>query len=698
MADILKQAKERFEACEEYYSSEYKRGRECEAFLYGDQWDEEARRSREGRPCLVENRLLPFKHQVLNSIKQADLSIQVSPVDDEADEDTAVILQGIIRNIEVQSNASSAYDTAADRAISGGYGYFRINTRYADEASFEQEAYIERILNPDSVYLDPGDMTMDGSTAEFGFVFDDMEEDEFKEKYPKASLDGFDKKCEGNWWGEKKVRVAEYFYKEYETKTIYLLSTGEVVDEKPELGVVDEREVRVPTVKWCKMTANEILEETTWLGKYIPIVPVYGEEAWLDGRRKIFSLTYQAQDPQRMLNYWVSADTELMALQPKAPYVGAIGSFDSKKGQWQSANVRNPAYLEYDPVITENGTMAPPPSREPPPMGSPGMADAIARHSLAIKATLGMFDASMGQHGNELISGRALKEGKLQGDNANFHFFDNLGISIAQGGRILVDLIPKLYSGPRMMRIIGRDGKKEIVPVNQPYAKTERGLVPLAKTDVPPDGFYDLGVGKYDVVVQVGANYATKRQETADTILQLGQVKPEILEVAGDILVKNLDIPDNDILVERIRAVMPPELLGDDPQAAKAQQAEQQIKDLNTQLISMQLELDKKISNQQFENELKLKELESENTQFEITARQKDRELEIKAMEATAKIKEAMPTATPEIIMEIANTLSEIIEENDDIKGAVEQIISAKESEATSQPRGILSRLMGRNS
>lgn len=706
---ILHEAKERFAACESYYSTEYERGRESTRFVYGEQWDEAALAARKGRPCLVENRVLSFKHQVLNETKQANLTIKVSPVDDKADVKTAEIRQGIIRNIEIQSNASVAYDTAADTAITFGRGYIRIITEYADFDSFNKEIRIKRVLNPESVYIDPHSTEMDGSDAEFAFVFDDLSTEEFERLYPDAEPVSYENGAEtAGWCTNDTVRVAEYFYKDYETKTLCLLmdNTTAFKADLPEgykdTDIVDTREVQIPVIRWCKLSGAEVLEETTFEGIYIPIIPVYGEEAWLDGRRQVFDLIHQGKDPQRALNYSLSASTEVLALQPKAPFVGPVGSFKSKLQKWLNANNANPAFLEYDPVIieTESGPMmAPAPTREMPPQGSQALFQMYLSAGDAIKAVLGMYDPSLGNQSNE-VSGIAIGKRTDQGDRANFHFKDNLSISICHVGRVLNDLIGRIHTKAQIMRIIGVDGSKENVPVNQPFMKTDQGLVPYDGQADAYDGIYDLKAGKYDVVVEVGPGYSTKRKELVDTILALTGQNPALFGVIGDILVKNLDIPDSEELVRRLQATMDPALLGDNPQAAKLLALAEQLQAKDQELLSLQIQLDEKLKNQQFENELKLKELESENTQFQITAKQKDKEIELKAMEVAAKVQPAMPGAIPpEVIAEIGGTLDEILGRLDAVEGAAEAIVSAKEQEATSQPRGgILSRLMGRNS
>lgn len=669
--DILSKAKQRFADCQQFYGNEYKRGVDDLKFLLGEQWSESDvnKRNAEGKPCLTENRLLPFAHQVINDIRQSRPAINVVPVDNNSDPETAKILRGIIRNIEVQSSADNVYDTAAWNALASGYGWIRVNTKYVSNDSFDQELELIRIPDFQSVMIDPNSKQMDGSDADYGFVFEDISREAFEALYPDAQPVSFKDKSAHNWYTENTVRICEYFYKEYTEKTIYLTESGEVVEEKPE-NPIQERVVKIPSVKWCKITAEEILEKTDWLGDYIPLVPVYGEEVWVDGKRECYSLVHQAKDPQRRYNYWLTANTEIIALAPKSPFVGVAGQFATDAKRWARANNESYPYLEYDAVEIAPGVFAPPPQRQSPPMGSPSMFQEMMAAADGIKATLGMFNASLGQSGNE-TSGRAILARQAEGDNATFHFVDNLQSAIRQVGRICIDLIQKIYKAPRIERIIGEDDKKLSVPINQGAVKQQGGNMQPVGIGQVPDAFYDIDAGKYDVVATVGASYATKRQETANMIQSVLQAAPDTFSILGDIFFKNLDIAEADVIVERLRKMNPAMNDDNDPQAMQLQQAGQLIQGMQQQLAQMDEALRAKREKDQAEVNAEL-----QKTQAEI------QKIEAETVKIQAEVAAAMAQTggiTPEAMQEIVRTLAALEEQSRDTADAVEIILSAAE-------------------
>ena len=675
---ILEKAKQRFSLCEEFYSSEYKRGSDDLSFLMGDQWDAgiRAKRKKEGRPCLSENRVLAFAHQVINDIRQSRPAIGVVPVDNDSDPETAKILRGMVRNIEVQSAADNVYDTAAWTALSAGYGWIRVNTKFSDESSFDQEIQIIRVPDFHSVMIDPNSRELDGSDAEFGFVYEDMARDVFEAEYPDADPVEFEGKEGGNWCDDETIRVCEYFYREYEKKTIALTEQG-VMPEKDAreagLDILQTRDVKIPTVKWCKITGEEILEKTEWLGKYIPLIPVYGEEVWEDGKRCCYSLIHQAKDAQSRYNYLLTASTELTALQPKVPYVGLVGQFATSGNKWASANNESFAYLEYDPVMLPNGVLhAAPPQRQMGPTGSPALYQEMMGAAEGIKATLGMFNASLGAQGNE-TSGKAILARQAEGDNATFHFVDNLQSSIRHVGRILIDLIPKIYTGPRIVRIIGEDESKVSVPINQAAVKGQGGnYAPLQENQVP-DAFFDINAGKYDVVATVGQSYATKRQETANILQSIIQAAPETFSLFGDIFLKNLDIAESDVMVERMRRMNPAMQDDSDPQAAQLQHATQMIQAMQMQLAEMDAAL-----KQKREKDAAEVGAEVQKTQAEID------KIKAETVKIQTEVAAAMAQAggvTPEAMQEIVRTIAALEDQSRDTADALEIILSAAEGQ-----------------
>ncbi len=413
--EILASARKRLRRCVESDSDQRARAIEDLRFAAGDQWPTRIRRQREleRRPCLTLNKTGQYIRSVVNDAKQNPPAVKVRPVGDGADEDVAEVFNGLIRAIEMKSNAQDAYLWAMDRAVRCGVGYWRIITRYVGDDSFDQEIVIKRVRNPLTVYLDPDAEDPAGSDAKFGFITVWMDRDEFKEKYGEDSvseIDGLGAGDRQHWTDGERLRIAEYYAIETQDRELLLLQDGTTVwkdqaDVPPE-AVVRSRKVKAKRCIWRKITATRVLEETEWPSSYVPIIRVVGDEDDIEGEVTYKGLIRDLIDSQRMYNYWITSATEMIALAPKAPFIGAEGQFEGHEKEWAAANQVSYAYLEYRPVTLGNA-LAPPPQRQPfsgPPTGILNMA-AIATDDM--KAITGVYDAGLGATSNEK-SGRAI--------------------------------------------------------------------------------------------------------------------------------------------------------------------------------------------------------------------------------------------------------------------------------------------------
>lgn len=592
-SDILCEIKKRFAVCETAEGDTRKMALDDLEFLKGNQWPEKQRRQREaeGRPCLTINKLPTFLQQVTNDQRQNQASIKVSPVTEDADSDTAEIIQGMIRHIEYDSAADVAYDTAVNSAAAIGFGYFRIVTEYESEDSFNQVLKFKRIRNSFTVSMDPASTEPDGSDQQWCIITEKMTKDEFKARYPnaEATIQGFDTRQVGagdnqQWMWENMVRVAEYYKIEYESATLYMLMDGSVSWDKPQdkAQIKQERESVKKKVMWRKVTPLEVLEEVEILSKWIPVFPVYGTEIDIDGKVYRAGLIRNAKDPAMMYNFWMTSATEEVSLRPKTPYIGAEGQFEGHENKWKQANNRSYPYLEYKPVTVE-GQMAPPPSRQPMvdvPVGVLTMATHAADN---VKGTTGLFDSSLGAAGNATSGKQELAQQK-QGNVANFHYTDNLHLTLKHAGKVLVYMIPKYYDAERVVQTRGEDGKSDHATIN--------------KWDEAAQKFVnDVTTGQYDVAVSVGPSYATMRAEAADAMVQFGQSWPKLMDIAGDKVVKAMNWPGSEEIAERIERTIPANIKNDpdDPEAEPQipPEAQQQIQQLQQQVQQLTEEADK---------------------------------------------------------------------------------------------------------
>lgn len=569
---FLRLAQERFKLAADAESHWRKDMLDDWEFLIGKQWpaDIETQRTQDGRPCLVMNRLPQFVRQITNEQRQQRPSIQINPVGDGADQDTAEILQGVVRHIEVNGNAEVAYDTAFEHCAGPGLGWLRVLTDYMDDSSLYQEIFIKAVRNPFTVYDDPAATEPDRSDANWRFVIEDIPRDEYREKYPNseaASMSDFTSTGDNaaEWATRDTIRVAEYFYVEEEPYTLYKLPGGSTSEEPPADQEADSlqgihRTRRI--VKWAKINAAECLEggpeegkEIALPGKYIPLVPVIGDDREVNGQRHISGLIRNAKDPQRMYNYWVSAATEMIALAPKAPFVGAEGQFKNHEKEWAESNVRNFAKLEYSPV-TVSGSLVGPPQRQTfePPVQSINLMTKQA--DLDLKTTTGIYDPSLGQTKPDQ-SGKAINLLQKQSDISTLNFVDNLSRSIRCVGRILIDYVRRYYPRAKVQRIINPDQSVKHVVIHNGAPSEAAGLAEQAQIN----RIYDIGQGDYDVTVTVGPSYQSKRQEAVASMMAMVQAYPDVVKIAGDLIVRNMDWPGHQEIADRIKKTLPPNLL-----------------------------------------------------------------------------------------------------------------------------------------
>ena len=576
------------------------------------------------RPTLTINKLPQHVRQVTNDQRQNRPSAKVIPVDDDADIEIADIFNGMIRHIEYISDADVAYDTACENQVSYGEGYIRLLTGYSDDDTFEQDIKIGRVRNSFSVYMDPTIQDPTGADAKWCFVTEDLTKDEYARLYPDAapittlqSL-GVGDQSISNWLNEDTIRIADYYYIDYDRATLNQYPGNQTAfngtpEDKMLRGMfgkpVKSRASDRPRVKCCKINGYEILAENDWPGKWIPVIRIVGNEFEVDGRLYVSGLVRNAKDAQRMYNYWVSQEAEMLALAPKAPFIGYGGQFENYENQWKTANTQNWPYLEVNPDVTDGqGAVLPLPQRAQPPMASSGLLQAKAGASEDIKSTTGQYNASLGMGSNER-SGKAILARQREGDVGTYHYGDNLARGVRHIARQLIDLIPKIYDTQRVARIIGEDGETKMVKINPDQPQPVNKIVD--QQGVVIEKIYNPGVGKYDVVATTGPGYATKRQEALEAMAQLLQGNPQLWQVAGDLFVKNMDWPGAQEMSKRFAKTIDPKLMGDSEDNPALAAAQQQMQAMGQEMEQMHTML-QNVTKSMDMRELEVKEFESQ--------------------------------------------------------------------------------------
>lgn len=637
------------------------------------------------RPCLTINKLPQHVRQVTNEQRQNRPSGKVIPADDNADVQVAEIFNGVVRHIEYMSDADVAYDTACDNQVTYGEGYIRLLTEYCNEESFDQDIRIARVRNAFSVYMDPTIQDPCGADAEWCFVTEDILISDYERMFPDASpvstimSQGVGNESMAQWLAEDTIRIAEYFYKSYEKATLNLYPDNQTAFKgtpqdanlqmmfgKP----IRSREVDRQKVMWMKTNGFDILDEREWPGKWIPVVRVVGNEWEVEGKLYISGLVRNAKDAQRMYNYWTSQEAEMLALAPKAPFIGYGGQFEGYEMQWKTANTTNWPYLEVNPDVTDGaGAVLPLPQRAAPPLPQTGLIQAKMGAGEDIKATTGQYDASLGQQGNER-SAKAIVAREKQGDVGTYHYVDNLARAIRHITRQIVGLIPKIYDTQRIARIIGVDGEVSMVKFNP----TQKEPVKEIRDDMGAliEKVYNPGVGTYDVMVTTGPGYMTKRQEALDAMSQILQSNPALWSVAGDLFIKNMDWPGAQEMAARFKKILDPKVLSEGDQSPEMMAAQQQMEAM-TQELNRMTDIIQNVQDSVAQREVDIKEYKAQVDAYDAE---------------TKRISAVQNSMSPEQIQDIVmGTIAAAMDTGDLIGGAPEMREQPQMDEEMMQPQ-----------
>ena len=643
-----------------------------------------------GRPCLTINKLPQHIRQVTNEQRQNRPSGKVIPADDNADVQVAEVFNGIVRHIEYMSDADVAYDTACDNQVTYGEGYIRILTEYCNDETFDQDIRIRRVRNAFSVYMDPTIQDPCGADAEWCFVAEDMLKSEYERQFPDATpvstlqSMGVGDPGLSSWLCEDTVRIAEYFYAVYDPAKLNLYPgnqtafNGDPQDKlmRAQFGApTRSRQVNRRKIMWLKTNGCDVLDEREWPGKWIPVVRVVGNEWEIDGKIYVSGLVRNAKDAQRMYNYWTSQEAEMLALAPKAPFIGYGGQFEGYENQWKTANTTNWPYLEVNPDVTDGaGNVLPLPQRAAPPLPQTGLIQAKMGAGEDIKATTGQYDASLGMQGNER-SAKAITAREKQSDVGTYHYVDNLARAVRHITRQIVNLIPKIMDTQRIGRIIGVDGEVSMARIDpeqqQPVTEIRDHV-----TGAVIEKIYNPGIGEYDVMVTTGPGYMTKRQEALDAMGQILQNNPQLWAAAGDLFVKNMDWPGAQEMAARFKKILDPRVLSESETSPELMAAQQQMEAM-TQELNRVTDI---LSNIQDSVEQQKVEIDRY-------------EAEVRAYEAETKRISALQTSmTPEQVQDIVmGTLAAALDTGDLIEGspeAPEPLDLAGLTDQTAPPQG----------
>lgn len=606
---LIEEARMQFDRCIEWESTYRKKFLEDIKFANADsyngyQWPDDIRHTRDlsDRPCLTLNIVRQHNLMISNEASRNKVNAKILGMGNGATQESANVVKAIIKHIEHISGAQkSAYKIGRRYQIDGGIGWWRIITDFESNDTFNQEIYIRPINDPLAVYMDPDIQEPDGSDAKFAFLFDFLPDDEVRKLVPNWSVDGPPKTPLGlasgeSFWIEKDhTMVCEWFRKvPHEDRLISFVGDKgvrvEIRESKLPANAVRELLKRDDTItrrvvdwkiEWKLIIGEQIVEETDWPGKYIPLIRNVGEEYVIEGILDRKGHTRAMQDAQRMYNYNASGQVEFGALQSKTPWLAPAKAIEEQESMWNTANTENHSVLIWNHVSDDGSDVPiPPPIRVDPPTVSPLYESGMQTAMQQMMMVSGQWQNQMGMMGNER-TGTAIQERMDQGDTATFHFQDNYETALVFTYKQIIDLFPKIYDTKRVKHILNDDGVEMDVMLDpgSKQAYTER----LNHNNVVIERVFNPQLGQYDILSDIGPSSATRRQESVDALTLILTQAPGLTGIIGDLLLKSMDFEEAQEAALRLKRMVPPIALGEGP-SQQEQQLQQQVGQLTTTL------------------------------------------------------------------------------------------------------------------
>lgn len=643
---IVEQAKQRFQQCMDWEREQQTRFTADLKFANADpdngwQWPGYLWSTRQDdatgyKPRLTINKVRQHNLLIKNNAKQNTPAIKISPVGEKASFKAAQAWAGLVKHIERQSKAKNAYDTATSFQVDAGLGYIRLVTDYADDDSFDQELFIRRVRNPLNVYMDPDANELDKSDSRFAFVFEDAPLDEFLREHPKmrghiAETIALNNPNMGMWLSKDHVRTVEYFARTMRKDRLVLMKAPADIDSdgKPIIArwskipkeirerieendsIIKEREIFEHEIRCYKIAADKVLDDQIWPGRYIPIVPVLGEETVIDNKLDRKGHTRNMKDAQRMYNFWTSSAVEQVALQTKTKWFVPVGATENLESYYRLINVQNYPYIPYNSMDSEGNKLDPPTPIEPPQMAEgfvKGMM--IARDELGMSS--GQNDENFGKETNA-ISGRAIGKRQEPGNVTTYHFMDGLATALVQVANIILDVAPHIYDTKQIKRILAEDGSESLIEID-PNADAAYSETSKDAKEGEVSAIFNPKIGRYWVTADVGPGYETRRKEAWDAFVQITTQNAELVSSIGDLMFRYADFPGADEISERLRRLVPANVLGEgpSPDLQAAQQANEELKKLIAELTQKLADQKLKLDNKEEHHEVEVFRAESD--------------------------------------------------------------------------------------
>lgn len=626
--DVIAQANKHINTWNSHFNENVTRGKDDMNFVLRDQWTavERSEFTRLFKPAMTFNKLYDVVKKITGEQRKNKPDLIVRSLTGKATQEQIKLRADLVRTISYQSQNDLVYQTAFKSALMMGFGAFQICLDYESPKSFNRIIRYDLIPDSTRCIWDPTAIKPHKGDGNYCGRFYVYTRDEFFATYPYVTnpvsyIDPY-MLLDFQWTTRDTITVCDYFVKEWYPVVIYKLSDGRVVNseewekiqeqhkEKKRIvedamveaiidrempRIVNERQTQDYRIMHYRMIRDQIIDFSVWPSKQLPIIFVDGDSYYVEGRQYTRSFIHEARDAQKFINYVGSEIAAEIKNRRREQWLGTPDNILGYEQEWRNPELQM-GILRAKPD-PKTGQM---PQKMPAWDLSPALLQNFQRGTQDIREILG-FSETEALQGRD-ISGKARRERKLEGSMSAYVFFDNLNQAVEQGGRIVNDLLPYIVGDDeRHMVLSKKDGKTESIVLNQQMR----------------DGGIEnqIAEGDFDVEIDSGPSFAIQKSEALEFFQQTIANNPQVFNLIADLWASNLDIQQMETVRERLKNLVPPQILAKE----EGKQLPPQPPSPQEQMMQMEMQAKQaEIKNKMAEMQIKAEQLQLEREQAQL--------------------------------------------------------------------------------
>jgi len=535
----LKELKEKHDKAYEAGQVTRERAADDMVFYYITQWDDsilaESQLSYRGEFNLLKK----AGRKIVADLAMNKVQVDFEPTDGTR-KDSAELVDGVYRASDNHNTSIESYEMAKNESVVCGVGAWELYTVYKEMRGSNDKQVIRR--RPlweanNNVYWDPNAKRIDKSDARYVSILTAYSEEgylDFVEETTGKRPEHFDAESfkfpeqsyAFPWLGGEgaKVYVVTLYYRTkvkdnmitlidpfQREKTVYESELETVMDELLDQGysIVAEKEITRYRVHKYIASGAKILSSDLIAGTHIPVVPVYGEYAYVEGEVHYEGVTRLAKDPQRLRNFQGSYLADITARGPTRKPIFFKEQIAGHEYMYETSGIDNRFnYLLQNRTTIAGEDLPIGPIAEMPDQTIPeALLASIEFSKMAIEDV-----ATPGTPQNITdpeTSGRAIYAVQAQIELQSVVYQSHFKHAKRRDAEIYADILSTILDTPSEEQVELSDGTKEVMQVMQSVLDEETG---------EPVVIHDLTDSYFNVTSRIGPDYGSQKEQTIDRI------------------------------------------------------------------------------------------------------------------------------------------------------------------------------------